>query len=173
MGRGVAPQARPPLCLLCVAGVTREEPLDCYCFSPVAQGFSGSSRLFCSFTCQPRTNATYRQPRSLPRDPGPCTKVAAGRPHSETQASGSVSRPEILTARASCWGAVCSQARRPCPCPGPVGPSSSQPLSPPLSTAAARAQAPTAAGVMLQPPHWFSARSYPIQFCCPLAALQG
>lgn len=37
------------------------------------------------------------------------------------------------TARASCWGAVCSQARRPWHLPRAVGPSSSQPLPPLLS----------------------------------------
>lgn len=37
------------------------------------------------------------------------------------------------TARASCWGAVCSQARRPWHLPRAVGPSPSQPVSPLLS----------------------------------------
>lgn len=69
------------------------------------------------------------------------------------------------TARASCWGAVCSQARRPCHLPRAVGPSSSQPLPPLLSQPLLPEPRPPLlrGGGDAQPPHWFP----------PLAALQG
>lgn len=122
----------PPLsCPLCVAPVTREESLACHCFSPVAQASLG--RLVSS----PAGHARMTPVASLSLFPEIQTRVPkwlGGIRARRRRPLGA--RPDLRscpTARASCWGAVCSQARGPCRLTRAVGPSSSPPLSPLLS----------------------------------------